>query len=92
VAGTNNRMNSILVDGATDNDFFGLSRGTGTPGGQEGARSLPLDAVQEFQILTAPYDVRQGGFTGAQITAITRSGTNAFHGSALLYFQNQALA
>ena len=92
VAGTNNRMNNILVDGATDNDFFGLSRGSGTPGGQEGARSLPLNAVQEFQILTAPYDVRQGGFTGAQINAITRSGTNTFHGSALLYFQNQALA
>ena len=92
VAGANNRMNNILVDGITDNDFFGLSRGTGTPGGQEGARSLPLGAVQELQILLAPYDVRQGGFTGGQVNAITRSGTNDFHGSALVYFQNDALS
>ena len=92
VAGANNRMNNILVDGITDNDFFGLSRGTGTPGGQEGARSLPLGAVQEFQILLAPYDVRQSGFTGGQVNAITRSGTNDFHGSALIYFQNDALS
>jgi outer membrane receptor protein involved in Fe transport len=92
VGGANNRMNNILVDGITDNDFFGLSRGTGTPGGQEGARSLPLGAVQEFEILLAPYDVRQSGFTGGQVNAITRSGTNDFHGSALLYFQNDALS
>jgi hypothetical protein len=92
VAGAGNRMNNILVDGITDNDFFGLSRGTGTPGGQEGARSLPLGAVQEFQILLAPYDVRQSGFTGGQVNAITRSGTNDFHGSALIYFQNDALS
>jgi outer membrane receptor protein involved in Fe transport len=92
VAGAGNRMNNILVDGITDNDFFGLSRGTGTPGGQEGARSLPLGAVQEFQILLAPYDVRQSGFTGGQVNAITRSGTNEFHGSALIYFQNDALS
>lgn len=41
VAGANNRYNNILIDGGTDNDFFGLSRGTGTPGGQIGARSIP---------------------------------------------------
>jgi hypothetical protein len=92
VAGAGNRMNNILVDGITDNDFFGLSRGTGTLGGQEGARSLPLGAVQEFQILLAPYDVRRSGFTGGQVNAITRSGTNDFHGSALIYFQNDALS
>lgn len=92
VAGAGNRMNNILVDGITDNDFFGLSRGNGTPGGQEGARSLPLGAVEEFQILLAPYDVRQSGFTGGQVNAITRSGTNDFHGSALIYFQNDALS
>ncbi|HSU93317.1 MAG TPA: carboxypeptidase regulatory-like domain-containing protein, partial [Gemmatimonadaceae bacterium] len=92
VSGSNNRMNDIQVDGASNNDYFGLSRGTGTPGGQEGARSLPLEAVQEFQIQTAPFDVRQGSFTGGQINAITRSGTNAFHGSLFGFYQGQGLA
>ena len=92
VSGANNRMNDIQVDGASDNDYFGLSRGTGTPGGQEGARSLPLEAVQEFQIQTAPFDVRQGSFTGGQINAITKSGTNAFHGSLFGFYQGQGLA
>ena len=71
-------MNDIQVDGASNNDYFGLSRGSGTPGGQEGARSLPLEAVQEFQMQMAPFDVRQGSFTGGQINAITKSGTNDF--------------
>jgi hypothetical protein len=92
VSGSNNRMNDIQVDGASDNDYFGLSRGTGTPGGQEGARSLPLEAVKEFQIQTAPFDVRQGSFTGGQINAITKSGTNAFHGSLFGFYQGEGLA
>jgi hypothetical protein len=92
VSGANNRMNDIQVDGASNNDYFGLSRGTGTPGGQEGARSLPLEAVQEFQIQTAPFDVRQGSFTGGQINAITKSGTNDFHGSLFGFYQGQGIA
>jgi hypothetical protein len=92
VSGANNRMNDIQIDGASDNDYFGLSRGTGTPGGQEGARSIPLEAVQEFQIQTAPFDVRQGSFIGGQINAITKSGTNAFHGSLFGFYQGQGLA
>ncbi|MDQ2931550.1 MAG: carboxypeptidase regulatory-like domain-containing protein, partial [Gemmatimonadota bacterium] len=92
VSGANNRMNDIRVDGASNNDYFGLSRGSGTPGGQEGARSLPLEAVQEFQIQTAPFDIRQGSFTGGQINAITKSGTNQFHGSLFGFYQGQGLA
>ncbi len=92
VSGANNRMNDIQVDGASDNDYFGLSRGSGTPGGQEGARSLPLETVQEFQIQTAPFDVRRGSFTGGQINAITKSGTNAFHGSLFGFYQGQGIA
>jgi hypothetical protein len=91
VGGANNRMNDIQVDGASNNDYFGLSRGTGTPGGQEGARSLPLEAVQEFQLQMAPFDVRQGSFTGGQINAITKSGTNDFHGSLFGFYQGQGL-
>ena len=92
VSGANNRMNDIQVDGASNNDYFGLSRGSGTPGGQEGARSLPLEAVQEFQIQTAPFDVRQGNFTGGQINAITKSGTKDFHGSLFGFYQGQWIA
>jgi hypothetical protein len=91
VAGSNNRMNDIQVDGASNNDFFGLSRGSGTPGGQEGARSIPLEAVREFQILVAPFDVRQGGFTGGQINAITRSGTNDVRGTLFGLYQGNRL-
>lgn len=90
VAGANSRYNNILIDGGADNDFLGLSRGTGAPGGQVGVRSLPLDAVKEFQVLVAPFDVRQGGFAGGQINAITRSGSNTIHGSLFAFYQSQA--
>ncbi|HEV2670054.1 MAG TPA: carboxypeptidase regulatory-like domain-containing protein, partial [Gemmatimonadales bacterium] len=91
VAGANNRFNNILIDGGADNDFLGLSRGTGAPGGQVGVRSLPLDAVKEFDVLVAPFDVRQGDFQGGQINAITRSGTNTMQGSLFGYYQSDAL-
>src|SRR3954468_453910 len=91
VADANNRYNNILIDGGADNDFLGLSRGTGAPGGQVGVRSLPLDAVKEFDVLIAPYDVRQGSFQGGQINAVTRSGSNTLHGSVFGFYQSEAL-
>ena len=89
-AGASTRANNMLVDGASNTDVFALSRGTGLPGGQVGARSIPLDAIREFQVLLAPYDVRHGSFTGAQISAVTRSGTNTLHGSVFGFVQNEA--
>jgi outer membrane receptor for ferrienterochelin and colicin len=80
VAGKNNRYNSIAIDGAVNNDLFGLAD-TGTPGGQADALAISLDAIQEIQVAVSPYDVRQGGFTGGGVNAITRSGTNDFEGS-----------
>ena len=80
VAGKNNRYNSIQIDGAVNNDLFGLAD-TGTPGGQADALAISLDAIQEIQVAVSPYDVRQGGFTGGGVNAITRSGTNDFSGS-----------
>jgi outer membrane receptor protein involved in Fe transport len=80
VAGKNNRYNSIAIDGAVNNDLFGLAD-TGTPGGQADALAISLDAIQEIQVAVSPYDVRQGGFTGGGINAITRSGTNEWEGS-----------
>src|SRR5690606_1641475 len=91
VAGQNNRFNTIQVDGATVNDRFGLGR-TGQTGGQAGGRAVGLEAVKEYQILLAPYDVRQGNFTGALINAVTKSGTNDLSGSAFVTYRNAALA
>lgn len=87
-AGTNNRYNSFQIDGAVANDAFGLSS-TGTNGGQTGANPISLDAIEEIQVVTAPFDVRQSGFTGGAINAITKSGTNTVRGSFYSYFNNQ---
>ncbi|HUP50619.1 MAG TPA: carboxypeptidase regulatory-like domain-containing protein [Thermoanaerobaculia bacterium] len=80
VAGTNNRYNDIKIDGAVNNDLFGLAA-SGTPGGQTGTQPISLEAIQELQLVVSPYDVRQSGFTGGGINAVTRSGTNALEGS-----------
>ncbi len=91
VAGQNNRYNSISIDGAVNNDVFGLA-GTGTNGGQIGINPISLDAIESIQVNVAPFDVRQSGFTGAGINAITRSGTNNWEGSAYYFTRNEKLA
>ncbi len=88
--GQNNRFNSIQIDGGVNNDLFGLGS-TGAPGGQADARAISFAAVKEFQVLIAPYDVRQGNFAGGLINAVTQSGTNQFHGSVFGRYQNQDL-
>ena len=90
LGGRNNRYNNISIDGAVNNDLFGLS-GSGTPGGQAGTQPISLDAIAELQVVIAPYDVRQGGFTGGGINAVTRSGTNKVEGSAYAFGRNQSL-
>ncbi|MEN3038606.1 MAG: TonB-dependent receptor [Candidatus Kryptonium sp.] len=87
-AGRNNRYNNIQIDGANYNDLFGLG-GTGAPAGQANVTPISLEAIEEFQIVIAPYDVRQSGFTGGGVNVITRSGTNRFSGSAFYYGRNQ---
>jgi hypothetical protein len=89
-AGSNNRYNQFAIDGLVNNDVFGLTS-SGTNGGQTGVEPISLDAIEEFQINIAPYDVRQGGFTGGGINAITKSGTNKFQGSLYAYGNNEKL-
>ena len=90
VGGTSSRYNNIQVDGAALNDAFGLES-SGTPGGSSGTQPISLDAIGEFRVAIAPYDVTQGGFTGGNINVITRSGTNAFTGSVYALGRNQDL-
>ena len=88
--GVNVRQNAIQIDGAAAGDLFGLGT-TGQPGSQANAKSIPLDAVKEYQVLLSPFDIRQGNFGGLLINAVTRSGTNEFHGSVYGYTRNQNL-
>src|SRR5690606_4774012 len=89
--GRNSKFNNIQIDGAANNDLFGLGSG-GTPGNDVGAKPISMEAIQEFQVVIAPFDVRQGGFTGAGVNAITKSGTNDFHGTFTYYGRNQSFA
>jgi len=90
-AGVNQRFNSIFIDGAVNNDVFGLAN-SGTNGGQAGVSPISPDAIEQIQLVLAPYDVTLGGFAGGGINAVTRSGTNCFQGSAYYFFRNQNLS
>jgi len=90
VAGRNERYNNIQIDGAVNNDVFGLAS-SGTPGGQASTEPISLDAVQELQLVVSAYDVRQGGFSGGSMNAITKSGTNNFHGTVYYFGRDQNL-
>ena len=74
-AGTNNRYNNFMIDGAANNDVFGLAS-SGNNGGQAGAQPVSMETIEQIQVSVAPFDVRQSGFTGGAINAITKSGTN----------------
>ena len=85
--GMNNRYNSIMIDGARVNDQFGLySMGTFSF-----FNPLSLDTVDQISVQLSPYDVRYSGFTGAAINAVTKSGTNTFHGSSYYLFSGDRL-
>lgn len=91
IAGMNNRFNSLYIDGAVNNDVFGLSA-SGTNGGQTGVSPISMDAIEQFQVSVAPFDVKISGFAGGAVNAVTRSGTNEIEGSAYYFFRNQDLA
>ena len=85
--GGNNKMNNLSLDGSIFNNPFGLDGGT--PGSQTNAQPISLDAIEQIQVQLAPYDVTASGFTGASINAVTKSGTNEFHGSVFGFFRNE---
>jgi hypothetical protein len=88
-AGRNWLYNNVSLDGSYFNNPFGLD--DPAPGGQTNAEPVPYDAVEQVQVSLAPFDVRQGGFTGANINTVTRSGTNQFRASAYTFLRNEDL-
>lgn len=88
--GINNRYNAIYIDGAVNNDVFGLAS-SGTNGGQTGTAPFSIDIIDQIQVALSPYDVTLGGFAGAGINAVTKSGTNEFKGTAYYFLQNEAM-
>ncbi|MCC5934110.1 MAG: carboxypeptidase regulatory-like domain-containing protein [Balneolales bacterium] len=83
-AGRDNRFNNYTIDGNVYNNNFGLGDAQFAAG-----NPISIDVIEEVQINLAPYDVRQGGFTGANVNAITRSGTNQFRGTGYIFYRNQ---
>ncbi|MBL3654915.1 TonB-dependent receptor [Fulvivirga sediminis] len=90
ISGRNSRYNNVTIDGAVNNDAFGLNA-DGQPGSNAGTEPISLDAIKEVSIQVAPYDVTQGSFTGGGINAVTRSGSNEFEGSVYYYTRNENL-
>ena len=86
VGGGNYRQSYVTVDGAAFNNAFGIGGnlpGNGSP--------ISLDALDQISVSSSPYDVRLSGFTGGAISAVTKSGTNDFKGTAYMYTTNSHL-
>ncbi len=84
VGGGNYRQNNFTVDGADFNNSFGIGNNLPANGAP-----ISLDALDEISVNITPYDIRQSGFIGSAINAVTRSGTNTFSGSVYTYFRNE---
>jgi len=83
--GRSNLYNNVTVDGALFNNSFGLAS---TLGGQTNSQPISLDAIDQIQVDIAPYDVRQGNFTGAGVNTVVKSGTNTFKGTIYDYLRS----
>src|ERR1700675_219042 len=85
VSGGRPQQNNYLLNGVSINDYSNQAPGSILGG------NLGVDAVSEFSVLTTNYSTEYGRTSGGVISAISRSGTNQFHGSAFEYFRNSAL-
>ncbi len=83
-SGGDGRSTNFTLDGANMNNNFGLS--SNLPGG---GTPISMEALDEVQMVVAPYDVRQSNFIGGGINAVTKSGTNTFRGTAYMYYNNE---
>ncbi|RAJ75204.1 carboxypeptidase family protein [Chitinophaga dinghuensis] len=88
IGGRSNQLNNMTVDGANFNNAFGLQA---TLGSQTASQPISLEALEQIQVNVSPYDVRQGGFSGAGINSITKSGTNTFKGTVYTFLQTPGL-
>jgi hypothetical protein len=86
VGGGNSRQNNITVDGSDFNNTFGIGANVPAQGSP-----ISLDAIEEISVNITPFDVRQSGFIGSALNAVTRSGTNQIQGSVYTYFRTQKL-
>ena len=87
--GRNWLYNNISLDGSYFNNPFGLD--DPAPGGQAASEPVPYDAIEQVQVSIAPFDVREGGFTGANINQVTKSGTNVFQASVYSFYRDENL-
>lgn len=87
IAGNNGRLNRFSVDGVQFSDIFGLNNG-GLPTNRG---PVPLDAIEQFSVKVAPYDITEGNFAGGSINVILRSGTNQFHGTGFYSYTDDGL-
>src|SRR5436189_581650 len=85
ISGARPQQNNYRLDGVSLNDYA-----NGAPGSVLGG-NLGVDAIQEFSVLTSNYSAEYGKTSGGVVNAITRSGTNVFHGSAYEFLRNSAL-
>jgi hypothetical protein len=85
ISGARPQQNNYRLDGISLNDYA-----NGAPGSVLGG-NLGVDAIQEFSVLTSNYSAEYGKTSGGVVNAITRSGTNGFHGSAYEFLRNSAL-
>lgn len=89
-AGQRGTLNSLTVDGADNNNtFFGQT--TGRTGSGRAPYQFSQDAVQEFQVNSNSYSAELGRAGGAVINVITKSGTNAFHGTGFWFYRDRGL-
>ena len=89
--GQYNRFNAFTIDGANAGDRFALNSSGGQPGAANNAKMISIEAVKEFRVVLTPADVRQGNFTGMLVIAVTKNGTNEYHGGGTYTFRNQQL-